>query len=88
MYCTNQKARRLPKASSENLECVVTNVIYEPRKNNTPSIISADTETCPHNGQAEMCGVFCDTEFLVLGLYSAECWVYGWNAKNLEVIVD
>jgi len=62
MYCTTQKARRLPKASSVIPVRVFTKVIYEPRKNNSPSIITADPETCPHNGTATLCGIFNDTE--------------------------
>jgi hypothetical protein len=84
MYCTTQKARRSPQASSVILVYVLTNVIYEPRKNNSPSLISADTEICPHNGTAALCGVFNDTKSFSHWAYIV---VYGWNAKNLEAIV-
>jgi hypothetical protein len=61
MYYATQKARHLPKGSSVILVHVFTKVIYEPCRNNPPSIITADTETCSHNGAA-LCGIFNDTE--------------------------
>jgi len=77
MYCTTQKARRLPKASSVILVHVFIKVIYEPCKNNSLSIITADNETCPHNSTAALCGTCNGTKFLTLGLHRAECWAYG-----------
>jgi len=76
MYCTTQKARRLPKARSVILVRVFIKVIYEPCKNNSLSITSADNETCLHNSTAALCGTFNGTKFLTLGLHTAECWAY------------
>jgi hypothetical protein len=66
---TPRQKERLPKAKSVILVHVFTKVIYEPCKNNSPSIITANTETRPHNGTAALCGIFNDTE-------SFSCWVY------------